>query len=220
MHKIDNSGEYYQEYLYGGLLGYLFRYQHRILTPKHLLNKAKVLEVGPGFEPHIKFKKLNYSEYHCLEVNDSPELIKYYEENFTNVFFKCHDGEELDYSDNSFDRIIISHALEHILDPENFINEMMRVLRPGGVISIALPCDNGFFWRLGRFILKKLYHKRKGVSEIDYDYIMAKEHVNTIFQLRSIFKKKYLIEEQKFIPFYFKSPDLNLIYICHLAKTL
>ena len=220
MHKKDNSGEYYQEYLYEGLLGYLFRYQHRILTPKYLIDNSIVLEIGPGFEPHIKFKELNYSEYHCIDINDSPELVKYYEESFSNVFFKCYDGEKLDYPDNTFDRIIISHALEHILDPEKFINEMMRVLKPGCFISIALPCDNGFFWRLGRFVLKKLYHKRKGVSEVDYDYIMAKEHVNTIFQLRAILKKKYIIKKQIFIPFYIKSPDLNLIYICHIPKNL
>jgi len=218
MYKQDNSGEYFTEYLYQGLLGYLFRYQHKILTPNYLLDNKKVLEIGPGFEPHIKFKKINYAEYHCLDVNDSLELKKYYEENFSDVFFKSYDGKKLDYPNNTFDRIIISHALEHILEPEIFLNEMLRVLKPKSFISIALPCDNGFLWRLGRFFLKKIKHKRNGISEMDYDYIMAKEHVNTIFQLRSILKKKYLIKKQKFIPFCIKSPDLNLIYICQIYK--
>ena len=162
MHKKDNFEAYYREYLdkgpaqfrhYTGLVGYLFRYQHKILTPNYLLDKQKVLEIGPGFEPHIKFKKLNYAEYHCLDINQSFELKKYYEENFSNVLFKSYDGKKLDYRNNTFDRIIISHALEHILDPENFIDEMLRVLKPGCFISIALPCDNGFFWRFARFIL-------------------------------------------------------------------
>ena len=56
------------------------------------------------------------------------------------------------------------------------------------------------------------------VSETDYDYMMAKEHVNTIFQLLSIFKKKYFIKEQTFIPFRIKSPDINLIYVCQIQK--
>ena len=50
----------YREYLYTGLIGFIFRYQHNKLSPKFLLNEKKVLEVGPGFEPHIKFKKLNF----------------------------------------------------------------------------------------------------------------------------------------------------------------
>mgnify|MGYP006091058033 FL=1 len=212
--------ETYREYLYTGLLGYLFRYQHKVLTPNYLINKQKVLEIGPSFEPHIKFKKLNYDEYHCLDVNNSEELIKYYDANFPNVFFKSYDGKKLDYLDNTFDRIIISHTLEHILDPESFIHEMLRVLKPECCISIALPCDNGFSWRLGRFILKKIYHKRRGVTEVDYDYMMAKEHVNTIFQLLAIFKKKYVLKGQRFIPFGIRSPDINLIYICHIYKKL
>ena len=77
----------YREYLYSGLLGHLFRYQHRVLSPDNLLNKKKVLEIGPNFEPHIKFAKLNYEEYHCLEINDSKELANYYDQNFTNVIF-------------------------------------------------------------------------------------------------------------------------------------
>jgi phosphatidylethanolamine/phosphatidyl-N-methylethanolamine N-methyltransferase len=208
----------YREYLYSGLLGHLFRYQHRVLSPDNLLNKKKVLEIGPSFEPHIKFAKLNYEEYHCLDINDSKELANYYDQNFTNVIFHLYDGKRIDYADNTFDRIIISHALEHILEPENFINEMLRVLKPGCLISVALPCDNGFLWRLGRYLLQKIYHRGKGVSDIDYDYTVANEHVNTIFQLLSIFKKKYVIKEQKFLPFRIKSPDLNLIYICHICK--
>ena len=50
--------------------------------------------------------------------------------------------------------MIISHTLEHIHCPEAFINELLRVLKPNGVISIALPCDNGLLWRLGRFYNK------------------------------------------------------------------
>lgn len=210
--------ETYREYLYTGLLGYLFRYQHKLLTPNYLLNKEKVLEIGPSFEPHLKFKNLNYDEYHCLDVNDSEELKQFYNEKFPNIFFKSYDGIRIDFPDNTFERIIISHTLEHILDPESFINEMLRVLKSQGCISIALPCDNGFAWRLGRYILKKTYHKRRGVSEIDYDYMMAKEHVNTIFQLLSILKKKFLIKDQKFLPCRIKSPDINLIYICHIYK--
>ena len=78
---VHYEEERYREYMYTGLIGYIFRYQHKILTPDYLLDKQKVLEIGPGFEPHIKFKKLNYVEYHCLDINDF---------RFTLVFkFKC-----------------------------------------------------------------------------------------------------------------------------------
>ena len=208
----------YREYLYDGFLGYLFRYQHRLLTPDNLLDKEKILEIGPGFEPHIKFKKLNFKEYHCIELNDSEALKEYFKKEFPEVFFKEYDGKTINYPDNSFDRIVISHTLEQVQNAENFINEMLRVLKPGSFISIALPCDNGFLWRAGRYFLKKTYHKFKGINEIDYNYLMANEHVNTIFQLLSILKKKFSITKETYIPFRLKIIDFNLIYVCQVRK--
>ena len=208
----------YEEYLYNGFLGFLFKYQHKKLSPSYLRNKEKILEIGPGFEPHIKFVKLKFSQYYCLEINTSEELREYYKNNFSDIIFDNYDGKKLNFPDNTFDRIIISHTLEHIPDFENFINEMLRVLKKGSFISIASPCDNGFLWRLGRFFLKKTYHRAKGIKEIDYDYIMAKEHINTIFQILSVLRKNYFIKKEIFLPFRLKIVDLNLIHICHILK--
>ena len=69
------------------------------------------------------------------------------------VNLKWGDATNIEYDDNTFDRIIISHCLEHILSPENFIFEMMRTLKKGGVLSISLPTDPGFAWRVGRLFV-------------------------------------------------------------------
>lgn len=208
----------YKNYLYSGFLGILFRWQHKILSPKIYENCEKVLEIGPGFEPNLKFTKLNFKEYYCLELNQNIGHESYYKKNFPNIKFNTYDGKSLKFEDNFFDRIIISHTLEHILDFENFLTEMIRVLKKGSVISIASPCDNGFLWRLGRYILKKTYHKYKKTSEIDYNYLMAKEHVNTIFQIISVLKKNFHIVDETYLPFRFKIIDFNLIHICHVMK--
>ena len=208
----------YNDYLYSGFIGILFRWQHKLLSPKIYKNCEKVLEIGAGFEPHIKFAELNYKKYYCLEVNKNVDHINYYRNNFPNIIFNTYDGKNLNFEDNFFDRIIISHTLEHIIDFENFLNEMVRVIKPGSVISIASPCDNGFLWRLGRYILKKTYHKIKKTSEIDFNYFMAKEHVNTIFQIISVLKKKFNIQKELYLPFRIKIVDINLFHICHIIK--
>ena len=208
----------YNDYLYSGFIGILFRWQHKLLSPKIYKNCEKVLEIGAGFEPHIKFAELNYKKYYCLEVNKNVDHINYYRNNFPNIIFNTYDGKNLNFEDNFFDRIIISHTLEHIIDFENFLNEMVRVIKPGSVISIASPCDNGFLWRLGRYILKKTYHKIKKTSEIDFNYFMAKEHVNTIFQIISVLKKKFNIQKELYLPFRIKIIDINLFHICHIIK--
>ena len=40
-----------------------------------------------------------------------------------------YNGKNLPYPDENFDRIIISHCLEHILSPEEFLSEMMKKLK-------------------------------------------------------------------------------------------
>ena len=57
----------------------------------------------------------------------------------------CHSKKLL------FDRIIISHVLEHIPNPEPFLDQMFYILKKGGILSIALPSDPGLLWRFGRF---------------------------------------------------------------------
>lgn len=212
------SKKNYNNYIYKGLIGVLFRYQHKRLSPRDYRNNEKVLEIGPGFEPHIKYVKLNFKKYYCLELNKSKELKRYYKNKFPNIIYKNYDGINLNFPENFFDRIIISHTLEHIINFEEFLIEMHRVLKIGGIISIASPCDNGFLWRFGRFLLKKTYFKLLKISDLDYDYNLAKDHVNTIFQIISVLRKRFRIISEYYLPFKIKIIDFNLIHICHLKK--
>ena len=210
----------YRNYLYSGFLKILFEWQHKVLSPKIYRNCEKVLEVGGGFEPHIKFVNLNFKEYYCLEKNENLkfELEKYYKENFSKIIFSIYDGKNLNFPDNYFDRIIISHTLEHIPNFEQYLHQMMRIIKVGGVISIASPCDNGFLWRFGRFILNNTYHRLKKIPQIDCDYIISKEHINTIFQIKAVLKKKFNIKKEIYLPFIIKIIDINLFHICHIIK--
>ena len=98
--NIHYDKDNYREYLYSGLIGFIFRYQHHKLSPDYLINEKKILEVGPGFEPHIKFKKLNYEEYHCIELSKSIELKKYFQNEFPDIFFRNYDGKKIEHPDN------------------------------------------------------------------------------------------------------------------------
>ena len=49
------------------------------------------------------------------------------------------DAVGLPFADASFDRIIASEVLEHIPDDTAAIAELVRILRPGGVLAITVP---------------------------------------------------------------------------------
>jgi SAM-dependent methyltransferase len=54
-------------------------------------------------------------------------------------------GERLPFPDASFDLVTTFQTLEHVADVGACIGEMLRVLRPGGVIYVRAPDYNCFF---------------------------------------------------------------------------
>ena len=214
--KLDAK---YNTHLYTGLLGYAMRYCQRQLEKFDKKEKySKVLEIGAGSEPHLNYLKHDYDEYFIAETSDY--ALEFYK-GIKNIKAYSYDGKKLPFNDNFFDRIIISHCLEHVMEPEKFLFEMMSKLKKGGVLSISLPTDPGLLWRLGRlfircFIIKKTYN----VSNAEYEYMNATEHINSIFTLVNLIRYNFKNQiEEHYLPFRIKLIDANLFYIVHITKS-
>lgn len=208
----------YNSHLYTGLLGYAMKYCHRQLEKFNKNEKYSiVLEIGAGSAPHLDYLKHDYDEYFIVETSDY--ALEFYK-GLKNVKACSYDGKKLPFDDNFFDRIIISHCLEHIIEPEKFLFEMMSKLKKGGVLSISLPTDPGLLWRLGRlfirnFTLKKTYK----ISKEEYEYVNATEHVNSIYNLINVIRYNFKDQIEEYcLPFRIKLPDINLFYNVHITK--
>ena len=156
--KFKILDQRYKTHAYEGLMGFFMRYCHKNLEKiKFPKNISKVLEIGAGDAPHYNYIKHPFDEYfiletskHALDIDHKNSKIKVIE----------YDGKIIPFKDNYFDRIIISHCLEHINNPEKFLLQMMDKLKIGGVLSISLPTDPGLLFRLGRFYLKNFSIKK------------------------------------------------------------
>ncbi|OHV89208.1 methyltransferase [Mesorhizobium sp. ORS 3428] len=169
----------------------------------------QVLEVGAGTLAHLQFVRHRFEHYIASDfdqsvldaVKDAPrpkgvELLKL-------------DGSSLPFQDNSFNRLIATHVLEHVPFPHLAIQEWVRVLKPGGVLSLILPCDPGWAWRLGRYLGPRKQAEKAGLP---YDYYMAREHINSIFNLDQLLKYHFPKREIIWWPTRLPFPDINLIY--------
>tara|TARA_E500000331_G_scaffold357679_1_gene420347 strand:- start:3409 stop:3909 length:501 start_codon:yes stop_codon:yes gene_type:complete len=125
------------------------------------------------------------------------------------VEVKLLSGSSLPFEDDSFDRVIATHVLEHIPDPVSALTEKVRVIKPGGVLSLILPCDPGFAWRFGGMLGPRRSAEKAGLL---YDYYMATEHIDAIFNLQPIIAHHFPDRTERWWPLVVASADLNLIY--------
>jgi ubiquinone/menaquinone biosynthesis C-methylase UbiE len=59
----------------------------------------------------------------------------------------CED--RIDVPEQFFDRIIAIHVLEHLTNLPKALDELVRVLAPGGRLSVVIPCEGGLLYFLG-----------------------------------------------------------------------
>ena len=52
------------------------------------------------------------------------------------------DGLRLPFPDGIFDAVVCSEVLEHVPDDAGVVGEIARVLKPGGVAALTVPCAN------------------------------------------------------------------------------
>ena len=216
----------YNKYQDEGTVGFMMKLCHQNLEKdlniNDFNNNSKILEIGAGSSPHLSYLSHAFAKYHFLE--NSKFSIGFLKKKFSknnNIEFKYYDSKKIPYKKNHFDRVIISHVLEHVPEPELFLKKIMYILKKNGTLSIALPNDPGLFWRLGRSFLKMFAVKKKlNISNLEYDYMIASEHINSIFNLVSIIKYKYKknIVSEHYLPFKIKFLDFNLFYNITLKK--
>ena len=63
------------------------------------------------------------------------------------------------FKNNSYDAVICSEVLEHVDSPEDSIKELIRVLKPGGILALSVP---RYFPELICWILSKDYQEMPG----------------------------------------------------------
>lgn len=126
----------------------------------HLFS-GKLLDSGCGKMPYKNYflENSEVKEYIGLDIESALE----YDSKIKPDFF--WDGTTMPFKDNSFDCILSTEVLEHCLDFETYIQENLRVLKPGGCLFFTVPylwplheAPNDNF-RFTPFALKKTFEK-------------------------------------------------------------
>jgi SAM-dependent methyltransferase len=111
--------------------------------------KGRLLENGCGIGLYLEHLKPLGCEVFGLEYDyDRAVLAKSKADNILGAA-----GEALPLPDNSFDLILSNEVIEHVIDDQKVIEEMVRTLLPGGRMIIFCPNrwypfeTHGIYWR-------------------------------------------------------------------------
>ena len=90
--EFSKLNQTYNKHLYSGFLGFLFKKNHELMEINlfELNNKKniKVLEIGGGTMPHIKFLKHPFNSYYSIDTDENNELNNFYKKNFLTLYIK------------------------------------------------------------------------------------------------------------------------------------
>lgn len=138
---------------------------------------GRLLDIGCGNQPYREL--FNPTDYCGLDIDTE-------EARHRGVATHFYDGKTFPFGDESFDSALCNQVLEHVFNPDEFLSEVARVLKPGARMLLTIP----FVWdeheqpydyaRYSRFGLKALLEKG-GFRILQHDLLSA--DCGVLFQL-------------------------------------
>jgi ubiquinone/menaquinone biosynthesis C-methylase UbiE len=102
----------------------------------HLQNNGTLLDLGGGnmltsialsdLLPQVKIHGID-----VIRDQNLPDSLP------DNVLFSTYDGNSIPFESHSFDQALVCSTLHHTTDPEFFMSELVRVIKPGGNLIVV-----------------------------------------------------------------------------------
>lgn len=201
-----------------GILSILWKYPHKLMEKPFKNNSGlKILELGFGEGEHIGFVRTGYSEYLATDL-DAERLNRVKNSLPPNARTQACDASQLPFLDDTFDRVIATCLVAHLLEPEAAMEEWRRVTKPGGAITIYVPCEPGFGLRLFRKLFTAPKAKKLGFE--GFNLYISRDHRNDAFRVLNIASEIFREDRFKLVfrPFYVRSWYLNFFSIIQVTK--
>lgn len=168
---LPNDGErmvpaYHQGRLFYG--EHIIRYK----SAQELVRGKTVLDIACGSGYGTKMLAATAKKVYGVDVNNT--AIQYAKKNYTSpkIDYRIGDAVEIPLEDGAVDVVVSFETIEHISQYEEFINEIKRVLKPGGLFIVSTPNNEEYpetnpfhvhefsFKELDRLLSKHFLHSK------------------------------------------------------------
>jgi SAM-dependent methyltransferase len=175
-----------------------------------LQNGESVLDVGSGsgYLAHALAEAHNCII--CLDIS-MENLRSVKKGTSANVLLINSTAETLPFRTGSFDKVLCTEVLEHIREDRKALDELARILKPGGILVMTVPCSDFAFPSLIETLHIKTVH----------DYDGPERHFRKGYTLsglsHSLEKAGMVLCSHRYFCHFFSKLLLDLISIGHLA---
>lgn len=157
-----------------------------------------LLDIGCDYGDFSKEYLKKAKKVYAIDPNE--KVIKIAKQNNKEVIFKVAPAEKLPFPDSFFDVITMTDVFEHVQNEKKTIEEMYRVMKPGGALIFSVP-HKGLFQFIDAFNMKfyfpKLYKYFKGKKYNSNIYNETPWHRHySLKELKKFFKNKFAIEKE------------------------
>lgn len=164
---------------------------YRVMSMVDLAGK-QVLEIGPGDIRHFAFWNGLPAEYLLADIQAGmlkKAEAKLDELSVSHRSLLLQRDAPLPLQNEAVDIVVSFYSLEHIYPLGPYLDELRRIMRPGGILIGAIPAEGGLAWGIGRLMTSRRWFKRN--TTIDPDKIICWEHPNYADQVVCELEKSF-----------------------------
>jgi phosphatidylethanolamine/phosphatidyl-N-methylethanolamine N-methyltransferase len=195
---------------------FAFKYMHKSLEQGFQSNSGlSILEIGANIGEHINFVAKDFDSYIFTDIRE-PKIT---DMKNSKIKFQIADVQNLPFEDSTFDRVISTCVFHHLNDPVKGLQELRRVVRVGGHISILLPNDPGIMYRVLRSLTTLRTAKRLRVLP-ETQLVHALEHKNHYLAIKTLIAWIFGNDQvkTKFKPFVFPGYNINAMTVINIKR--
>jgi 2-polyprenyl-3-methyl-5-hydroxy-6-metoxy-1,4-benzoquinol methylase len=106
--------------------------------------KGKFLDVGCSNGALVK--RAEEVGFDAIGIEVSKDMVQFARKCFSNIDVRQGLLTEQNFEENYFDVITLYDVLEHLFNPRIELNEIYRILKPGGLLFIETPTTDSIFY--------------------------------------------------------------------------